>query len=68
VNLNIQKSFRIPWFVREGAEVQLRGEVFNVFNRVNLVTPISDLSDPLFGRSTDQNLPRQVNFGVRIQF
>jgi Carboxypeptidase regulatory-like domain len=68
VNLNIQKSFRIPWFVAEGAEVQLRGEVFNVFNRVNLVTPISDLSDPLFGRSTDQNLPRQVNFGVRIQF
>jgi Carboxypeptidase regulatory-like domain len=68
VNLNVQKSFRIPWFVSEGAQVQLRGEIFNLFNRVNLVNPISDLSDPLFGKSTDQNLPRQVNLGVRIQF
>jgi hypothetical protein len=68
VNLNVQKSFHIPWFVSEGAQVQLRGEIFNLFNRVNLVNPISDLSDPLFGESTDQNLPRQVNLGVRIQF
>ncbi|MGI8960102.1 MAG: carboxypeptidase regulatory-like domain-containing protein [Bryobacteraceae bacterium] len=68
VNLNVQKSFHIPWFVSEGAQVQLRGEIFNLFNRVNLVNPISDLSDPLFGKSTDQNLPRQVNLGVRIQF
>ena len=68
VNLNIQKSFHIPWFVHEGAQVQLRGEVFNLFNRVNLVNPSSDLSDPLFGKSTDQNLPRQANFGIRIQF
>jgi hypothetical protein len=68
VNLNIQKAFRIPWFVSEGASIELRGEVFNLFNRVNLVQPISDLSNPLFGRSTNQNLPRQVNFGVRIQF
>ena len=68
VNLNAQKSFRIPWFVSEGAQVQLRGEIFNLFNRVNLVQPVSNLANPLFGRSTDQNLPRQVNFGVRIQF
>jgi hypothetical protein len=68
VNLNIQKSLHIPWFVSEGAEVQLRGEVFNLFNRVNLVSPISNLSNPLFGKSTDQSLPRQVNFGVRLQF
>jgi hypothetical protein len=68
VNLNLQKSFRVPWFVSEGAEVQFRGEIFNLFNRVNLVQPISNLANPLFGRSTDQNLPRQVNFGIRIQF
>ncbi len=68
VNLNILKSVHIPWFVSEGAQLQFRGEVFNLFNRVNLVNPVSDLSNPLFGKSTDQSLPRQVNLGVRIQF
>ena len=68
VNLNIQKSVHVPWFVSEGAQLQIRGEVFNLFNRVNLVNPVSDLSSSLFGKSTDQSLPRQMNLGVRIQF
>lgn len=68
INLNAVKNTHIPWFVREGATLQLRGEIFNLFNRVNLVTPVSDLANSLFGRSTGQNLPRTVTFGARIQF
>ena len=68
VNLNIVKNTRIPWFVKEGANLQLRGEIFNLLNRVNLLNPVSDLSSSLFGRSTSQNLPRSVTFGVRIAF
>jgi hypothetical protein len=68
VNLNAVKNTKIPWFTREGAMLQLRGEIFNLFNRVNLTNPVSDLSNSLFGKSTGQNLPRTVTFGVRIQF
>ena len=68
VNLNAVKNTRIPWFVKEGANLQLRAEIFNLFNRVNLVNPVSDLSNSLFGRSTGQNLPRTLTMGVRIQY
>ncbi|MCU1261376.1 MAG: hypothetical protein JWO80_4261 [Bryobacterales bacterium] len=68
INLNIVKNTKVPWFVREGATLQIRGEVFNLWNRVNLLNPVGDLSSSLFGRSTSQNLPRSVTLGARIQF
>ena len=68
VNLNIVKTGRIPWFVKEGATVQFRGEIFNLFNRVNLTNVVNDLSNSLFGRSTAQSLPRSVTLGIRIQY
>ena len=68
VNLNVVKTGRIPWFVKEGATVQFRGEIFNLFNRVNLTNVVNDLSNSLFGRSTAQSLPRSVTLGVRIQY
>ena len=68
VNLNIMKTAHIPWFVNEGATVQLRGEIFNFLNRVNLGLPVNDLSNGLFGTSTTQSLPRSVTIGVRIQY
>jgi hypothetical protein len=68
VNLNVVKTAHIPFFVREGATLQLRGEIFNLFNRVNLTNVTSDLSSPLFGKSTAQSLPRSVTFGIRVAF
>ena len=68
VNLNVIKAVKIPWFLSESATLELRGEIFNLFNRVNLTPPVADLSNGLFGRSTSQTLPRAVTFGLRIQF
>lgn len=68
VNLNVVKTAHIPWFVREGATLQLRGEMFNLLNRVNLTNVVNDLSNSLFGRSTAQSLPRSVTLGIRISF
>jgi hypothetical protein len=68
VNLTAMKALRIPWFTPEGATFEVRGELFNLFNRVNLTPPSGDLSSGLFGRSTGQNLPRTVQFGLRIQY
>lgn len=68
VNLNVVKTITVPWFFGEDASIDLRGEIFNVLNRVNLVSPVSDLANGNFGRSTGQTLPRSVTFGIRVQF
>ncbi|MSV29766.1 MAG: TonB-dependent receptor [Bryobacterales bacterium] len=70
INLNVIKATKIPWFAggREGATLEFRGEIFNLLNRVNLTAPSSDLASGLFGRSTDQSLPRAVQLAIRIQF
>jgi hypothetical protein len=69
VNTNAIKTFRIPWFIgHEGATLELRGEIFNLFNRVNLTAPTSDLSSGLFGKSTGQRQPRTIQVGIRIAF
>jgi hypothetical protein len=55
-NLNLNAiRLRIPWIVgREGATLEFRSEIFNLFGRVNLNQPSSDLSSGLFGKSTSQ--------------
>jgi hypothetical protein len=69
VNLNAIKTIHIPWFIGgEGATLEIRGEIFNVLNRVNLNQPTSDLSSGLFGKSTSQKQPRAAQFGLRIAF
>jgi hypothetical protein len=69
VNLNGIKTFHIPWFVgHEGATAEIRAEIFNLFNRVNLSNPTSDLSSGLFGESTGQAQARKAQFGIRIAF
>ena len=62
------KSFLIPWFVGDGAQLQFRAEFFNTFNRVNLAAPVGELSSPLFGRSTSTFAPRNIQFALRLAF
>ena len=52
----------------ERLSIEFRADVFNLFNRVNLVNPVSDLSSSLFGKSTGQNLPRAWQFGLHLAF
>lgn len=68
VNTELAKGFTIPWFTREGATFEIRADFFNLFNRVNLTQPVSDLSSSLFGRSTSQSLPRATQLGLHINF
>lgn len=68
INSEFTKAFKIPWFTAEGASLEIRADIFNLFNRVNLTEPISDLSSSQFGMSTDQNLPRSAQLGVHIEF
>ena len=69
VNINAIKAVHIQWFTgQEGATLELRGEIFNLLNRVNLTAPSSDLSSGLFGKSTGQRQPRALQLGLRIAF
>ncbi|HEY5211806.1 MAG TPA: hypothetical protein VIJ38_02160 [Acidobacteriaceae bacterium] len=63
VNLAASRTFKLP-FLREQGGLQVRGEFLNLFNRVNLVNPVSDLSNGEFGKSTDQNLPRSIQLAA----
>ena len=55
-------------FARTLASLELRADIFNLFNRVNLASVTSDLSSSLFGMSTAQSLPRSTQFGIHISF
>ena len=46
----------------------MRGEIFNLFNRVNLSNPNSDLNGSQFGFSTGQSTPRQIQLVAHIRF
>jgi hypothetical protein len=39
--------------IHVGISLQLRAEMFNIFNRINLANPTATLSSSTFGRSTN---------------
>jgi Carboxypeptidase regulatory-like domain/TonB dependent receptor-like, beta-barrel len=67
-DLSIFKNFRIT----EGVKAELRAEVFNLFNNVNLGLPTTEVDNPNAGRITGLQFPnarmRQWQFGARIKF
>ncbi len=63
VNAQFTKSFNVDRFGFE-----FRADIFNLFNRVNLTAPDSDLSSGTFGFSTSQNIPRSEQFGIHFSF
>lgn len=64
-NVNVQFAKAFTW---ERYSLELRADIFNIFNRVNLLNPVSDLSSGQFGTSTSQNLPRSAQFGLHFTF
>ncbi len=50
------------------AQLQFRGEFFNVFNQVNLNNPASVFGTATFGRITSAQNMRQIQLGVKIVF
>lgn len=65
---NINTEFAKVVKYKERYSLELRADIFNLFNRVNLANPISDLSSSQFGMSTTQTLPRATQFGLRLGF
>jgi hypothetical protein len=52
----------------ERVSLQLRAEVFNLFNHPNLNLPDNFLGSPTFGRVTSARDPRHIQFGAKLLF
>ena len=49
-------------------KLQVRWEIFNLFNRPNLFNPNSSLGSPTFGRSTRAFAAREMQFALKVIF
>jgi len=68
-NLSASVFKRIPLAFREGMRLEIRIEVFNVFNHVQFAAPDTIVGDATFGQITSQaNPPRQVQAGLKLYF
>jgi Carboxypeptidase regulatory-like domain len=55
--------------IREKYQLQFRAEAFNVFNRVQFDVPNTNINSTAFGViSHQQNLPRNIQLGLRLLF
>ncbi len=65
VNVQFSKAFKF-----ERYSFEIRADLFNLFNRVNLLdsSVVSDLSSSQFGHATAQNFPRYAQFGLHFSF
>jgi hypothetical protein len=65
LDLGVHKSFRL-W--SEHSSFDLRGEAFNVLNKVNYQAPTSNRSSGSFGSITGYFPPRQLQVAGKIIF
>jgi hypothetical protein len=67
---NVNTEFAKEFGISERFKLEFRADISNLFNRVNLTQPISDLSGNSgeFGVSNGQTLPRAFQFGLRLAF
>jgi Carboxypeptidase regulatory-like domain len=67
-DLNFEKFFSTPWFFGEKLKFEAKGEVINLFNRVNLTTVSNTFPSSNFGKATGQLTPRYLQLHLRASF
>jgi hypothetical protein len=65
-DLSLFKNF--PLGVTPASKLQFRVEFFNLFNRVNLRLPNGNLAQGTFGKSTQANSAREIQFALKLIF
>ncbi len=65
---NVDIAIAKSWAARGSSELELRWEVFNVFNRANFDLPNRIFGTPNFGRIFSAKNPREMQLGVRLAF
>ena len=64
VNMGLVRAINVV----NGHQIQFRAEAFNVFNRVQLSTPVSALNSPNFGLITSADDPRIIQLALKYTF
>lgn len=55
--------------ITEGVTIQFRAEFFNAFNRVQFGSPNTSVTNASYTQVTSQaNIPRQIQFGLKLLF
>ncbi|MEO8371067.1 MAG: hypothetical protein ABI806_17925, partial [Candidatus Solibacter sp.] len=68
-NLNENVSIAKVFTLHEKVGIELRGEAFNVFNRVRFATGNSNVTSPNFGLvNGTANGPRRFQLGAKLRF
>jgi hypothetical protein len=65
-DMSAAKNF--PFLPRENSRVQVRADVFNLFNRVPFNNPTTSSASSVFGRITSAGNARQVQLALRLEF
>ena len=68
INFDFEKYFTTPWFFRERLKFQAKGEVINLFNRVNLTNVSNTFPSGNFGQATSQLTARYLQLHLRASF
>jgi hypothetical protein len=68
VNFTFGKSFSLPWFAGDKMKFEARGEVLNLFNRVNASGLDGNMNDGTFGEATGQFQTRQLQMHLKATF
>jgi hypothetical protein len=63
-DVSLRKRFRFG----QNKNIELRGDVFNVLNTVNLNNPNTQVDNSAYGTITSARIPRQSQFSLRFQF
>jgi len=64
LDLALAKTWRLP----RTSVLELRWEIFNLFNRANFDLPNRVFGSPAFGRILSAKNPREMQFGARVSF
>lgn len=69
-DFSLIKKNKIPWFIgTEGANLEIRAEFYNVFNRVNISGVNGDLAAPsVLGQANGTFPARDIQLGLRIEY
>ena len=64
IDVGLSRSFA----VREAHRLEVRFEVFNAANHVNLAAPVATLTNARFGQITSAGEPRILQFAMKYHF
>ncbi|MBZ5583799.1 MAG: TonB-dependent receptor [Acidobacteriia bacterium] len=67
-DLAFAKNNALPWAFKETANLQLRFEMYNAFNRVNATGWVTNMASGAFGRTTGSFIPRTLQLTARLTF